>query len=73
MNIHNNLKNKNQKTNFSFDLALCTSFMKMGAILRSEGGGGSTYPYLGQDTPLHSGNYLPKNDVFKLAFVQGVY
>ena len=37
MNFHDNSKNKNFKIDFSFDSALCTSFMKMEAIL--EGGG----------------------------------
>ena len=43
-----NLKNRNQKHlihNFSFELALWSSFMQFWPFLR---GGGSAYPYLGQ-------------------------
>ena len=34
MNFHNNSKNRNRKTNFSFDSAHCASFIKTGAKLR---------------------------------------
>ena len=37
MNFHDNPKNKNQKIDFSFDSAHCTSFIKMGAKLRGGG------------------------------------
>ena len=37
MNSHDNSKNKIRKINFSFDSALCASFMKMGAKLRGGG------------------------------------
>ena len=48
MNFNENSKNRNRKKrkiDFSFDSALCVSFMKVGAKLR---GGVSAYPYLGQ-------------------------
>ena len=38
MNFHDNSKNKNWKIDFSFNSALCASYMKIGAKLRGQGG-----------------------------------
>ena len=46
MNFHYNSKNKKRKIDLVSDSALCASFMKIG--VKMMGGGGSTYPYLGQ-------------------------
>ena len=46
MNFHDNSKNKNQKNreiNFSFDSAHSAFFMKIGATLRGEEGGGGVH------------------------------